>query len=76
MLMRHTVIRCDDPHPTKHRAPPHFLSVLTIVLGVAYLGSTPLGFVDVFWVPLGNDGFLADVETGAKGMSGDVEAVR
>ena len=49
---------------------------MTHVLGVAYVASTPLGFVDVFWVQLGKDVFLVDVETGAIDMLGDVEATK
>jgi hypothetical protein len=40
------------------------------VLGVAYVASTPLGFVDVFWAMAGKDVVLADVET-----SLDAEAI-
>jgi len=29
--------------------------VLTHVLGVAYVASTLLGFIDVFWIMLGKD---------------------
>jgi hypothetical protein len=39
--------------------------VLTHVLGVAYVASTPLGFVGVFWAMAGKVVLvLADAETG------------